>query len=313
MPKEKTGAGLRIGMISRLSGVPAATIRMWERRYGALTPSRSPAGGRLYSRADVARLALLKQLVDRGHAIGTVAGLAEPKLQQLAAESGSVTATAAPCRIAAVGGTLPPRLKAAAAGLPQVRWAGAYDSIRRLLAEAGEASFDAAIAEIPTLGPAEVAQALELLRKARPRLLIVVYAFGAERDLAQLRIDPVLLLRGRIEAAQLLRICQLSLSAPPPGDKPSFDALLSRGVPEPVYSEADLAGLANSSNSLRCECPRHLSDLLLSLGAFERYSIACQNLNEQDAAVHALLRNVSGHARALLEEGLRRVIALDQG
>lgn len=300
-------------MISRLSGVPAATIRMWERRYSALTPSRSPAGGRLYSRADVARLALLKQLVDRGHAIGTVAGLAEPKLQQLAAESTPAAVAATPCRVAAVGATLPPRLKAAAAALPQVRWAGAHDSIERLLAAAGAEPFDAAIAEIPALGPAQAAQVLELLREARPRLVIVVYSFGAERDLAQLRIDPILLLKGRIDATQLLRICQLSLGGQPRGEKPSFDALVNRNVPEPIYSEGDLVELAASPNSLRCECPRHLSDLLLSLGAFERYSIACQNLNEQDAAVHALLRNVSGHARALLEEGLRRVIALEQG
>lgn len=296
-------------MISRLSGVPAATIRMWERRYAALTPSRSPAGGRLYSRSDVVRLALLKQLVDRGHAIGTIAGLPEPKLQQLAAESGPAAVAAAPCRVAAVGDTLPPRLKTAAATLPQVRWGGAYDSVKRLMAQADDEPFDAVIAEITTLGPVQAAQLLDLVRTARPRLIIVIYAFGAERDLAQLRIDPILLLKGRMDAAQLLRICLLGLSQQPQGDKPSFDALVSRGAPAPLYSEKDLAELAASPSTIRCECPRHLSDLLLSLGAFERYSISCQNLNEQDAAVHAMLRNVSGHARALLEEGLRRAIA----
>ncbi len=300
-------------MISRLSGVPAATIRMWERRYTALTPSRSPAGGRLYSRSDVARLALLKQLVDRGHAIGTVAGLTEQSLQQLAADSGPVTASAAPVRVAAVGSILPARLKAAAAALPQIRWGGAYDGIKRLLAEVRDQSLDAIIVEIPTLGPAQAAQVLDLVRQAEPRLVVVVYSFGAGRDLAQLRIDPILLLKGRSDATQLLRICQLSLSLRPHGALPSFDALVSRSVPEPIYSETDLAELSAAPNTIRCECPRHLSDLLLSLGAFERYSIGCQNLNEQDAAVHAMLRSVSGQARALLEEGLRRVIALEDG
>lgn len=299
-------------MISRLSGVPTATIRMWERRYTALTPSRSPAGGRLYSRSDVARLGLLKQLVDRGHPIGTIAGLSEPRLQQMAGESGRPTVPTKACRIAAVGGIQARRLQAAAALQPHLKWAGRYDSIKGLLAANRDEPLDVVLVEFPTLGPHQVVQVLDLLQTIQPRLLIAAYAFGAERDLAQLRLDPVLLLKGHMDAAQLLRICQLGLSAQQPDHRPTLEALIGRSVPEPVYSEAELAELVGSPNAIRCECPRHLSDLLLSLGAFERYSVACQNLNEQDAAVHAMLRSVSGHARALLEQGLQRVIQFEE-
>jgi DNA-binding transcriptional MerR regulator len=311
MSKAQSDAGLRIGMISRLSGVPAATIRMWERRYAALTPSRSPAGGRLYSRCDVARLGLLKQLVDRGHAIGTIAGLSETKLQRLATEIVLPGAHTVKCRIAAVGAELARRLQSVAAAQPRVNWAGTYESVRLLVPAARQERLDAVIAEIPTLGPTQAAQVLELLQEGRPRLVVVVYSFAAERDLAQLRLDQVLLVKGRMDSAQLLRICLLSLNMHQVDEQVPFDALIGRRVPEPLYSEPELAELAALQNAIRCECPRHLSDLLLSLGAFERYSIDCQNLNEQDAAVHAMLRGVSGHARALLEEGLRRVIALE--
>ena len=38
----------QIGTVSSLTGIDAHTIRAWERRYGAIKPARSEAGGRLY-------------------------------------------------------------------------------------------------------------------------------------------------------------------------------------------------------------------------------------------------------------------------
>ena len=298
-------------MISRLSGVPAATIRMWERRYRALMPLRSPAGGRLYSRADVGRLGLLRQLVEGGHAIGTIAGLSESKLQQLAGEGVHRVAAGVQCRIAAAGGVLAARLQPEACADPRVRWVGTYDSIGQLIAGSRTERPDAVMVELPSLGPAQVAQVLELLQEVAPRLVVVVYAYAAERDLKPLRSDRVLLMRGRVDSALLLRLCLMSLNMPPGDARQPFDALLAQSVPEALYSEQELAELAAASSTIRCECPSHLSELLLSLRAFESYSKGCQDLNQQDAAVHAMLRSVSGHARALLEEGLRRVIALE--
>lgn len=53
---------LTIGAVARLTGIPAATIRAWERRYGIPRPSRTASGRRLYRAAD---LALLRQLRTR--------------------------------------------------------------------------------------------------------------------------------------------------------------------------------------------------------------------------------------------------------
>ncbi len=72
----------RVGMVARLTGLSAHTIRMWERRYDAVTPRRTPAGGRLYTDRDVARLALLKDLVDLGHSIGGIAQLPDEALER---------------------------------------------------------------------------------------------------------------------------------------------------------------------------------------------------------------------------------------
>jgi methanogenic corrinoid protein MtbC1 len=48
--------------VAQLTGVPAPTFRVWERRYGVPQPARLPGGQRLYSEADVE---LIRWLHDR--------------------------------------------------------------------------------------------------------------------------------------------------------------------------------------------------------------------------------------------------------
>nr|ANY58023.1 MerR transcriptional regulator [uncultured bacterium]ANY58039.1 MerR transcriptional regulator [uncultured bacterium] len=76
----------RIGLVARKTGIAAHTLRAWERRYGSLSPGRMSGGGRLYSDDDIARLRLLKQLTERGHAIGSIATLAHEELARMASE-----------------------------------------------------------------------------------------------------------------------------------------------------------------------------------------------------------------------------------
>jgi MerR family transcriptional regulator, light-induced transcriptional regulator len=71
-----------IGAVSRLTGVAIDTLRIWERRYGVVTPARDERG-RMYSDADVRRLQLLSAAVARGHAIGRVAKLPDAELEAL--------------------------------------------------------------------------------------------------------------------------------------------------------------------------------------------------------------------------------------
>ncbi|MCI0338690.1 MAG: MerR family transcriptional regulator [Acidobacteria bacterium] len=78
----------RIGTVSRLTGLSADVVRVWERRYGAIKPQRSEGGSRLYSDADVARLRRLRQAVELGHAIGQVARLPESELENFATKHG---------------------------------------------------------------------------------------------------------------------------------------------------------------------------------------------------------------------------------
>jgi DNA-binding transcriptional MerR regulator/methylmalonyl-CoA mutase cobalamin-binding subunit len=71
-----------IGAVSRLTGLAVDTLRIWERRYGVVSPARDERG-RLYSDADVRRLQLLGAAVERGHAIGRVANLPDAEIEGL--------------------------------------------------------------------------------------------------------------------------------------------------------------------------------------------------------------------------------------
>ena len=46
----------RINAVAEMTGVPAPTLRAWERRYGIPRPGRSESSYRLYSDADVAEV-----------------------------------------------------------------------------------------------------------------------------------------------------------------------------------------------------------------------------------------------------------------
>lgn len=84
-----------IGVVEQRTGLPAHTLRAWERRYGAVEPARSEGGHRLYTEAEIRRLALLAELTGAGHRIGRIAGLDTARLRELAAEEGPPSPDAA--------------------------------------------------------------------------------------------------------------------------------------------------------------------------------------------------------------------------
>jgi MerR family transcriptional regulator, light-induced transcriptional regulator len=70
--------------VSQRTGLSPHVIRVWERRYGAVEPRRTPTNRRLYSETEVGRLALLCAATRAGHSIGTIARLPDEQLRVLA-------------------------------------------------------------------------------------------------------------------------------------------------------------------------------------------------------------------------------------
>lgn len=83
---ENDATGLPIAAIERETGIPKDLLRMWERRYGFPQPARDAAGDRLYSQADLARLRLIRRLLDLGFRPGKLMAMSDAQLQALATE-----------------------------------------------------------------------------------------------------------------------------------------------------------------------------------------------------------------------------------
>jgi MerR family transcriptional regulator, light-induced transcriptional regulator len=78
---------LRIGELSRRSGVTAELLRAWERRYGLLRPQRSSGGFRLYGPGDEDRIRLMQAHLAEGISAAEAARLALAGTQTRGAET----------------------------------------------------------------------------------------------------------------------------------------------------------------------------------------------------------------------------------
>ncbi len=72
-----------ISTVSKRSGVKSDLVRAWERRYQAVTPTRTAGGHRVYTDQDIARLKLLNQATNNGHSISQIAQFSLDELKSL--------------------------------------------------------------------------------------------------------------------------------------------------------------------------------------------------------------------------------------
>jgi DNA-binding transcriptional MerR regulator len=79
---KKPGGDLSISALERELGIGKDTLRVWERRYGFPKPTRDAKGGRRYPADQVARLRLVRRLLDQGMRPHQVLGLPVEKLQE---------------------------------------------------------------------------------------------------------------------------------------------------------------------------------------------------------------------------------------
>jgi hypothetical protein len=93
-----TSGLLRIGELSRRTGITPELPRAWERRYGLLRPTRTPGGLRLYSHEDVERVQAMQRHLAEGLAAAQAATLAlEPRGDYVRRHVPELAALAGPC------------------------------------------------------------------------------------------------------------------------------------------------------------------------------------------------------------------------
>ena len=285
----------RIATVSNLTGIPVQTMR-------------SATNARLYRRADIKRLPLLKAAVDAGHAIGTVASLTERKVRVRFEfmPAGVAKTPERGCRVLVCGKALAARLAAAWQDQTGVR----VQAIMAAPSAVGPDSPDevgVVIVDAPVLEAILPGALWQLQAATRARDATVLYGFGNRQTPARLDDINVIARVTPADPAQLARIRLLGLLglAVDPKAPDHFLHMLNH----PAARCYDDMYLGQTPSSVQRECPNHVVDLLMQLNAFERYSLACESANATDASVHAMLYLASGHSREILEEALRHLLA----
>ncbi len=298
----------RSSAAARLANMPVNTLRIWERRYAVISPRKSPSGQRLYSTRDVQRLALIKQLVEEGHAISTLATLGQAQLERLASAPlparvrPQVSVQADTARRVVVGRDFAQRLEAE--GLP-IPAECAFDDLAAALGAPPAGPTDALMVHVSTLHPEIAQQVLSLADRCSAASVAVVYTFGTSAAVHTLAMAGVRMHRETLNSLDLRGLLRQVPSRTVP-------AGAGWGRRAPRYSDEVLARIGRRSSVLACECPRHVAELILQLSAFEQYSDACVSRSPSDAALHRYLGDVSSRARALFETALER-IAREEG
>ncbi len=322
----------RSGAAARLSGVPVETLRVWERRYGVTDPHRSEQGQRQYSFDDVRRLGLIKQLVDAGNPIGTVAtldvqqllaqldaaaGLPPAQLQASLVEQGVI-------RIAVVGNSLRRSLLNLDQGQSklQLNLVQSASNLPQASSQLQDAVVDVVVIELGEITEPAVQIALirQVQQSCQAKAALVLYRFSSSDAIRQLRQADCYVARIPSDMQEIENQCRSALAQVQLSQsKKTQQAQKTAGripgaigkdvsqLPQRLLTDDALSFIAKSAAAIHCECPRHLVDLLQMLTSFERYSAQCESRNDDDASLHRDLHHTAAHARASLEQALLRV------
>lgn len=327
----------RSAAVARMTGIAVATLRVWERRYRVVAPPQSPTGHRLYSSANVRRLGLIRALIDRGHAIGTLAGMDDAALQRLLLaatpadpsptdasrtdrpERGEVGADPAGSGAVAVpdlvlwalGRTLPAAVAEQASRLPGTPRLQAWSELVQAEQEVerdpqafSERALDVLAVEVDTLNAPQADRLLALRGQVSARQTLVVYGFGSDAVVQRLRRQGITVWRGPLGRAEMGLLMRTVL-----GVATSYTAATSASPDAPRLSPDALALAARSTSRVLCECPRHLAELIQLLGDFEDYSDQCAVDSPADRQLHDDLGSAARHARGQFEQALRKLAA----
>jgi len=166
------------------------------------------------------------------------------------------------------------------------------------------------------------AQTRRLVEATGAELAIVMHGFTRREVLREVTRPGVRTVRspislGALKAQMTSVIVRQMLSgeeAPrrprtAPSDAPPVATVgITAGIAPRRFTRAQLGRLREIESKVECECPNHLSELLLALSAFEDYSANCENKSPADALMHAGLYRSTAEARRIMEDALEGLL-----
>lgn len=283
----------RSGVAARMAGLSPETLRVWERRYDVSRAERSARGQRLYSSEQVDRLRLLKQLVDQGHTIGSLVRMSQEQLHELAGVNTTLHHIDSPITVGVIGSALVNRITASSYASVSVLYR--CNQLEQAALQVPDSKIEVLIIEQSELHDSAVPLIVSARQITGAIATVVMYRFCASATIRALRAHGCLVTRVPADMNELFLLCRSALAGErlPKEQEPT--------TPTQRFDENTLLELMNTSNNLACECPKHLADILLMVGSFERYSNQCASRNKNDARLHKSLEHAAAQARVILE------------
>lgn len=308
----------RIGAVSKTTGIPVSTLRIWETRYGAFTPLKTQGQQRLYGEHEVSKAMLLKQLSQNGHAISAIANLELSELRRMSnvpqQVSKPLVQPGQPVSLAVVGLSMANRIEskrfAAAFAQNPLKVTDVLIDLEAAAQTELHQKPQVLLVKVNTLQTAVHQDIQALIAKHRFVQTIVVYNFAPEAVVQAMKFSGLILRREPISDIELAELLQSVLFVD--AARAQEFGTTSKVIAHRKYSDVTLARVAGVSTQVLCECPRHVAELIAQLASFEQYSQECLHKNADDAHLHAYLHSVAGTARSLFENALEK-IALHEG
>jgi len=212
----------RSGVAARLAGIPVETLRVWERRYGVVGPRLSPRGQRLYSSAEIRRLALIKQLVDMGHPIGAIAALPMDALSAMHATARTLPGpggladedTLRETRVVLVGPLISARWLEEKRLGSALRVVGRCVSVSDAAKSLHDTLADIVVIEFSTLSDESVETVASVKDACGAAQVIVLYRFAPSAVIRRLRVAGYEVARAPSDAAEIESLCRTLLRLP---------------------------------------------------------------------------------------------------
>ena len=313
----------RIGAVSKTTGIPVSTLRVWETRYGAFSPLKTQGKQRLFEEPDVSKALLLKQLSQAGHAISAIANLELDQLRKMSLRTNLSTHNLAEVRqhrsLVVVGLSMANRLESSKFAqnwqqhslphnlphsLPITRVWTDLEVASNAQVEACETP-QVLLIKVNTLQMVVHETIQTLIQKHRFAQTVVLYHFATDAMVKAMTLSGLVLRREPLADNELAALLQSVLGTSPPLLQDL--GTTGSGITARKYSDATLSRMAGISSNVLCECPRHVAELISQLASFEQYSQECLNKSTDDAHLHAFLCQISGSARALFENALEKI------
>jgi DNA-binding transcriptional MerR regulator len=307
----------RIGAVSQTTGIPVSTLRIWEKRYQAFSPIKSPGNHRIFNESDISKALLLKQLSQQGHAISSIAGMNVDQLRRIGNQSIHPKALLQKNNrdentvtfVAVVSQSMANRIESKQfKRLIQdnpLKVSHVFQNIEDTLSIDIPSQPSVLLVKVNSLQPQIQNTLQELKKKHVFEQTIVVYNFATEAMVQALKWAGIVVRREPIADTELADLLQSVLFV----DSTRAQEFGTGGsiITARKFSETTLSRVASISTNVLCECPRHVAELISQLASFEEYSQECLNKSPEDAHLHSYLQSISGSARCLFENALEKI------